>query len=358
MPQRRLDTLILGQGLAGSALAWQLTAAGQRVCVIDDGHRSSSSVVAAGLINPLAGMRFTRRPQAIDWLDAADRWYGELARQFDRPLLHRLPMLRLFRSPQQRRFYDRQAADPCSAHLLGATFSADDCPEPVAAPHGGFLQRRTGFVDLPLLLATLRGWLEARRALLEAELAPGQITIDQAGVHARGLHADRLVFCDGARLRDNPWFRDLPLRPEKGEILTLAVGAWRPRHIINGAHWLLPLQSGALRLGATHEHRQIDQQATAAGRELLLEGMRALRPMTPPPQVLDQQAGIRPGTSDRYPLIGQHPTQPRLWVFNGFGARGSLTIPWYAQRLTAHLLHAAPLPAEADIRRFACDPPA
>ena len=356
MPQPRFDTLILGQGLAGSALAWELTAAGQRVCVIDDGHRSSSSMVAAGLINPLAGMRFSRRPEVTDWLDGADRWYAELARHFGHPFLHALPMLRLFRSPRQRRFYDRRAAEPHSGDLLGAPFSAEDCPEPVAAPYGGFRQRRTGYVDLPLLLATLRGWLAKRQALHESALGPQEIVIDPAGVRACGLHADRLVFCEGARLRDNPWFRDLPLQPEKGEILNLAAGDWRPRHIVNGAHWLLPLHNGELRLGATHEHHEIDQRTTAAGREQLLAAMKALRPSALPPRVLDQQAGIRPGTSDRYPLIGRHPTQPRLWVFNGFGARGSLTIPWYAQRLAAHLQRAAPLPAEADIRRFACVP--
>ena len=65
------DTLILGQGLAGSALAWHLIEAGERVCVIDDGHCRSSTRVAAGLINPLAGLRFNRRPEVGDWLPAA-----------------------------------------------------------------------------------------------------------------------------------------------------------------------------------------------------------------------------------------------------------------------------------------------
>ena len=68
MPKTRIDTLIIGQGLAGSLLAWLLVRAGQRVCVIDDAHASSSSVVAAGLINPLAGMRFNRRPEMDSWL--------------------------------------------------------------------------------------------------------------------------------------------------------------------------------------------------------------------------------------------------------------------------------------------------
>ena len=50
MSDTHIDTLILGQGLAGSLLARLLIRAGQSVCVIDDGHTSSSSTVAAGLV--------------------------------------------------------------------------------------------------------------------------------------------------------------------------------------------------------------------------------------------------------------------------------------------------------------------
>jgi len=353
MSQTAFDTLILGQGLAGSALAWSLIRAGERVGVIDDGHRSASSAVAAGLINPLAGLRFTRRPEVSDWLDAADRWYAEIARRFGRPFRHDLPMLRLFRSAEQRRFYDRQAADPENRSLIGAAFGAAACPEPIAAPYGGFLQQRTGYVDLPLLLATLRGWLRGQQCLIEDRLDPEQIVLGDGAVQVSGLSARRLVFCDGARLRDNPWFRDLPLRPEKGEIVDLEAADWRPRHIVNGAHWLLPLDNGLLRLGATHGHHRIDLEVTTAGRDELLAGWHAWRPTGAAPRVVRQVAGVRPGTSDRYPLIGRHAERPQLWVFNGFGARGALSIPWYAERLTAHLVQHAPLPAEADIRRFA-----
>jgi glycine/D-amino acid oxidase-like deaminating enzyme len=352
MPERQCDTLILGQGLAGSALAWELIAAGRRVCVVDDGHRSSASAVAGGLINPLAGLRFTRRPELEDWLSGAERWYARLADRFGRRFLHPLPMLRLFRSPEQRRFYDRRLGDPDSTRLLGNAFTADDCPEAVAAPYGGFRQQRTGYVDLPMLLATMRGWLRDHQALVEGALEPGRVEIGPAGVKALGIRAARLIFCEGARLELNPWFRDLPLQPEKGEILDLVAVDWHPSHIVNGAHWLLPLPSGILRFGATHEHHRVDTRITEAGRAELLEGMRLLRPTAPPPRVVGQRAGIRPGTTDRYPLIGQHPGEPRLWVFNGFGARGGLTIPWYAERLRAHLERGEPLPAEADIRRF------
>ena len=232
------------------------------------------------------------------------------------------------------------------------SFDADHCPEPITAPFGGFNQHRTGYVDLPLLMGELRGWLRQHQHLVEHVLEPTEVEPGKNTVSVAGVRAQRLVFCDGARLRANPWFDDLPLAPEKGEILNLKTGDWQPHHIINGAYWLVPLENGEVRFGATHRHSQIDNRITEAGRTELVDAFHSLHPGLPHVHVVRQQAGIRPGTVDRYPLIGQHPAHPCLWVFNGFGARGALVIPWYAQRLADHLQHGTALPAEADIRRF------
>lgn len=346
------DTLIVGQGLAGSALAWHLAAAGERVCVIDDGHRSASSAVAAGLINPLAGMRFSRRPETLDCLAAAEHWYADLGRCFGRTFLHPLPMVRPFRSPEQERFHRRRAEDPESRALLGPLFGADACPEPITARYGGFLQRRTGYVDLPLLLESLRDWLAGAGGLVESRFDPADLALGEDAVAVGGLRARRLVLCQGALLRDDPWFGDLPLAPDKGQILDIVLDDWRPRHIVNAAHWVVPTVDGVLRLGSTHEHAASDPGVTPQARSELLAGLALLRPGGMQPHILAQRAGVRPGTVDRYPLIGRHPAQPALWVFNGFGARGALLAPWYAARLAAHLCHGEPLPAEADIRRL------
>ncbi len=353
MPHRQIDTLILGQGLAGSLLAWRLIGSGQRVRVIDDAHRSSSSKVAAGLINPLAGMRFNRRPQTTDWLRASNLCYRTLAGHFHTRFLHPLPMLRLFRSAQQRRFYERRLQDPASTGLLAGAFGPTECPEAVRAPDGGFIQRRTGYVDLPALLTALRGWLLASGCLIEHGLDYHEISPRADGVTAAGLRADRLIFCEGAGMRLNPWFNHLPLAPDKGEIVNLRLSGWQPRQIINGAHWIVPLPNGELRLGATHEHHALDSGTTAAGARELIAGLDRLLPSPLAKTITRHQAGIRPGTRDRYPLLGRHPAQPALWLFNGFGAHGAMTIPWYAERFHAHLQHGSPLPAEADIRRFA-----
>lgn len=353
MANSRYDTLIIGQGLAGSALAWHLIEAGHSVCVIDDGHRTSSSAVAAGLINPLAGMRFNRRPEALDWLNYAEQWYEVLGTRFQQAFFHRVAMLRVFRSPEQQRFYTKRSTDRLNASLLDGSFDACDAPERIIAPFGGFRQTRTGYVDLPLLLSSIRNWLRERSLLVEQPVSPERLHQDDDAVGLGSVLAERIVFCEGANLRFNPWFQHLPLQPEKGEILDLDIAGWHSNHILNGAHWLLPLQEGGFRFGATHDHTRIDCLPTTAGRSALLSGVDALITGHAGTTVTRHQAGIRPSTSDRHALIGQHPEHPRLFVFNGFGARGALTIPWYALKMAEHLNSGLALPAEADIRRLA-----
>jgi glycine/D-amino acid oxidase-like deaminating enzyme len=347
------DYLILGQGLAGSLLAWQLIRRGRRVLVIDDGHRSSSSRVAAGLINPLAGMRFNAAAETAAWLEAMDRTYRQIAGELDsEPYLHRIDMQRLLRSPEQRRFYERQRDNPALAGYLGRPLAPGGADPGIRSPHGGFEQRATGYLDLPRLLDDLRGWLQDRGAYIRLELAYERIVLSADAVNVEGKQAAHLLCCEGYRMQDNPWFGALPLQPDKGELLRLRAARPLCRHIINGAYWVVPLADGDFRFGATHEHHQIDCEPTEDGRATLLEGLRQMLEDVPEIEITEHAAGVRPATSDRRPLLGTHASHPRVHLFNGFGARGALSIPWYSERMCAHLLDGAVLPDNADIRRF------
>jgi len=209
----------------------------------------------------------------------------------------------------------------------------------------------TGPFDVFYVLNAFFLFSDQRGALLGAALDYRSVEPRLNGVRLAGIEASRLVFCDGARLRANPWFDWLPLAPTKGEILDLEFADWRPRHIVNGAHWLVPVADRQIRFGATHDHQRLDGEATALGRENLLQGLERLLPEARY-AVTGQQAGVRPNTPDRNPLLGQHPRHAALWVCNGFGARGALSIPWYSRQLADHLLQGTPLPSEADIGRW------
>lgn len=347
----QVDYLIVGQGLAGTLLAFALLDEGASVCVLDDGHRSAASMVAAGLINPLAGIRFNHAPQTGLWLRAAETTYRRLEHALKVQFFHPKPMLRLFRSPEQIRFFERRRAhgpDPYTA----ARLNESEIPPRIVAPLGGFRQAHTGFVDLPVLLAAARRELLTRGAFRQTSVAPESITWTEAGVALDDLKARALVCCTGAAMRAWQAFGPRTIAPEQGEIIDIESHAPLCTDIINGAHWLVPHSSSHYRFGATHRHDVLDAGPSSEGREKLIEGLGALVRGAGDLSITRHTAGIRPSTSDRAPLVGCHPTRRQLHSFNGFGGRGCLKAPWFAQQFAQHLVHGGPLPEDVDPGRF------
>ena len=73
-----VDVLIIGQGLAGTFLSWNLYKEGKTFLVIDDGNENSSSKVAAGIINPVTGRRYVNTWMIDELLDFVQIAYREL----------------------------------------------------------------------------------------------------------------------------------------------------------------------------------------------------------------------------------------------------------------------------------------
>jgi glycine/D-amino acid oxidase-like deaminating enzyme len=144
----------------------------------------------------------------------------------------------------------------------------------------------------------------------------------------------------------------LPLQAAQGEILSLKVANSLPDKIINCGKWLLPLEPDVVNVGATVQWQPLDGVPTTEGKQELLEAYQCLWPASPAYEVIDHVCGVRPGTRDKKPFIGLHPRYPQLGVFNGFGAKGALLIPYYAEKFANFLSGSTRLPEETDITRF------
>lgn len=355
----RYDALIVGQGLAGSLLAWELKARGRSVLVLDDAAKNAASRVAAGLINPVTGPRLVKTPLADELLPGLTASLSDLERRLGTRFLHRMPLLRRFDSERTQEFWQRRVQDPAYRDYLDQRPRMPEDLAPCDAPLGGFAQEQTGRLDTAALIDRLRDWLGADSSVRDASIDYRDIRVSPQKVRWRNLIADKILFCEGYRLSANPWFDWLPLQPAKGEILTFeARDALQPRILIAG-RWLVPIGERRFRFGATYDWNQLDEEPTQASQDRLLADLTAGFPALARSATLhDHRAGVRPGTRDRHPFVGMHPQLPSVGVFNGFGSKGSLTIPWYAQRFADFLTTGAPLPPEADIRRWwqsACD---
>lgn len=345
------DAIIIGQGLAGSLLALELQQQGMSVCLFDDGHRHSASRVAAGLVNPVTGKRLVLSAQAGSLLHAAESVYQQLATRFGRQFYHRVDMLRLMRDREQLGYLQKRLSDAAYSAYLQGPFSDQPLYGMLQLAHGYARQQHTGYLEIAALLQHVRAYFAEQHRLHDSAVDYAAIQVDTDSVTVNGVKAAVCIFCEGHLAQHNPWFGRLPFQPAKGEILTLTAGRFSTDYILNRGNWLIPVGQQQFRAGSTTDWQFADEQPTDRGRERILQDLQDSFVQMPDFSVSDHVAGIRPATRDKMPFLGRHPDYPVLAIFNGFGARGSLTIPYYSRLFSRHLRYNQALPGSVDIRR-------
>jgi glycine/D-amino acid oxidase-like deaminating enzyme len=156
----------------------------------------------------------------------------------------------------------------------------------------------------------------------------------------------QIIFCEGHHAINNPWFSWLPFQLVKGEILTLEHQSQLPDKILNFGEWLIPLNSHHIRIGATFDRENINTLPTERGKNDLLNALKLISANLAARSTLcNHHANIRPCTSDKQAFTGHHPQHPQLAIFNGFGAKGSLLIPWFSRHFADALLNNKPPPS-------------
>ncbi len=344
-----IDFLIIGQGLAGSLLAWELMQCGCKVVIIDNGQENASQV-AAGLINPITGMRFVKSADVDTLLPTAKHCYSQLADFFQQEFYVEKPMLRIFRSDNESKNAGKRLTNPDYQAYLGDILPQGNAVKHLATPFGFLEQKQTGYLLTRPLLSCLKAYFIANDSYRQADFDYRDVQL-QPSLRWQDIAPKQIIFCEGHQATQNHWFSWLPFQPVKGEILTLEHQSQLPDKILNYGNWLIPLNDHRIRIGATFDRENLNTQATEQGKNDLLNALSQISPGLTPTALIDQQANIRPCTLDRQPFIGWHPKQKQLAMFNGFGAKGSLQIPLHSLYFADALLNKTPLPHSCNVQR-------
>ena len=100
--KQHFENVIVGQGLAGSAMAWTLHWAGQNLLLCDRAERETASRVAAGLITPVTGKRLVISTKYGERFTAAKNFYRRVEQETGQTFFYEVEMLRLFEEEEGR----------------------------------------------------------------------------------------------------------------------------------------------------------------------------------------------------------------------------------------------------------------
>ncbi len=344
----KIDYLIVGQGLAGSLLAWRLLERKKRILVVDRDEAVTSSKVAAGLVTPLTGSQFKITPAFEERLLYARKFYWEAEESTGDRFFHHVPIAKLFRDEIESTAWQKIETGEGSPHHPYVA-PLPEHPDLLHQNHGGFEMKGGGWLDVPRFLETTRQHLLERASYAIGRVRCEDVDTTGNGIRWKNVEASAVIFAEGWSATSNPWFDWLKMHNALGDILQVKIPALsQVQHIVNRGAWLLPLGGDRFKTGSNYRHRIEDATPDDEGRSEIAGKLETIT--SQPYEILEHQCAIRPIIKRSQVFCGIHPSENGVAFFNGLGSKGVVNGPWYADRMVAHLEDQLPLPPEADIR--------
>ena len=304
--------LIIGQGLAGTLLALELRSAGVPYLVAEGNLWNSGSSVAAGIINPVTGKRLAKTWRWEAFKQSALYTYRRWEKLLGVELFRETRLLRLFRDEKEKTLWRRKKGMLEYSGLLGPSYSSKELGPGLKDDFGSFEIMQAGVLEVQTLIKTARFLLQKEGSLAQRKFIYEDLVIKDNDFSWQGQRFQNVIFCEGFRLNENPWFRNIPMEPSRGDRLEMRSDEGDRKEI-----------SGEL-------------------------GSIIKRSF----EIIDRKTGVRPATKDRRPVVGFHPNHSQLSIINGLGAKGSLMGPWLAKHFTSALLKGTPIEPEVNVRRY------
>lgn len=338
---------IVGGGLAGTTLALQLVNKEVTVVLMDKGVNFSSRI-AAGMINPLVFRRMTKSWRLDDFTQYFQTFYKEIEEKTGGNFFHPIPIRRFFSAQQEKDFWIKRQHQPDFDNYMTPLTEADETYFPEANILGSGLVKSSFYVHTDEFLNKTKEYLV--NTIDYRVEAFDYTSYDADQVTYKGEQFDKMIFCEGFEGKDNPLFSYLPLNQTKGETLTVELKTVPENESLNRKCFILPLGKQQFKVGSTYVWNTNSTDITEEGRQTILENLSYLTKENP--IVIAQNAGVRPTTLDRRPLMGEHPKHKNNYIFNGLGTKGYMMAPLLSKEMANFIIDNQTLDKEVNITRF------
>jgi D-amino-acid dehydrogenase len=365
----RCDVAVVGAGLVGLSLAYELACLGAAVTVVDASLPGRATDAGAGILSPATshdtdaalwpflqqcGVHYPRLLGRLesDGADVAATGYGVCGllslglREHEDSWFAPFAELTLQRS--------------AGAVSEIAPSDARDLFPPLGAVHRALYSPTSARVDGRGMAAALRHAAGARGVAFVSGSVHGVAAgIDGGGRHVTSLEVEghRNVDCHALAVAGGAWTaamgewlgQPLPVGPTKGQIVHLGVeartGEWPIAQPLL-THYLVPWPGGRVACGGTFEPGAgFSVGVTAGGLQELLRECLLVAPGLAGATYGETRVGLRPTSADDRALVGRLAGWSNAWVATGHGANGLLQGP-YSARVLAHAMAGEPLPGD------------
>ena len=352
---RQQHVVIVGGGVIGLLTAFNLASEVQSVVLLDRSNvGQEASWAGGGIVSPLSPWRYSPAVTALaHW---SQDFYPQLgARLFAAtgvdPEVHTTGLYWLDLDDEAealawalREHRPLRAVDLSAVHdavpVLGPGFSRAIYMADVANVRNPRLVKSLKAALLALPNVTVHEQCEVREFIREGEQVVGVRT------SAGAIAADQVVLTAGAWSGDllKTLGLELPVEPVKGQMILYKCAAdFLPSMVLAKGRYAIPRRDGHILIGSTLEHEGFDKTPTETALQSLKASAVELIPALADAEVVGHWAGLRPGSPEGIPYIGQVPGFEGLWLNCGHYRNGLVLAPASCQLFADVMLGREPI---------------
>jgi glycine oxidase len=334
------DFIIVGGGLAGCCLAWELYLQDKKILVIAQ-EENRSTLVAAGLFNPITGKMLSKTWQAEKLFPRLYHFYKEIEKQTHSSFFIEQPLYRPFISIEEQNTWMALTEDTGIKPFIQQIFLGPGGYAGVKDKFGGIVVKQSGFIRTDTFVKATREFFRHKNAWKTEKLDYDKIAFIDNNTHVvyKEFLAHKIIFCEGVSSLKNPWLWWVPVKPLKGETLTIETNITNKVIVNRGVYAVPQLLGHTFKIGATYDN-QPTEGTTEKGKIELCEKWESI--CSEPYRMVEQNWGLRPTSTDRKPIIGLHPENKTIGILNGLGTKGVTLAPYAAKVFTDFLFGKQP----------------
>ncbi|MBB6682548.1 FAD-binding oxidoreductase [Aequorivita sp. 609] len=341
------DYIVVGLGIAGICISEQLLRHGKSFMLIDSGVEGSTAK-SGGVFNPTVLKRFTATWNVSKFHPYAFNFYKSLSKKIQTDFFEEKSIKRIFKSIEEQNNWTVASDKKELDGFLSSTFIKNNNPA-IEAPLGFGEVLGTAQIHTEGLLSGYREYLKSKEKLITENFEYEQLHQKDNCVVYKNILAKKIIFAEGSKVVDNPFFLKKSLIGNKGEYIVIKASDLKVKSLLKGPIYIIPMGDDKYKVGSTYGRDDYSLNPTEEAKDEILSKLKSF--INCPFEVISQEAGVRPTTKDHRPLLGSLEENPNLVFFNGLGSRGFLMAPLLSEILYKHLEDGEPLTKEIYIGR-------